>query len=546
MDRLALVCEDIASHASRLKKVAILADYLRTLDDRDLQLAVQFLSAGPALQGAVNHSLFELEEKTRLAIGHSILRDALQIASGWDLDTLRVCHAEVGDMGETTGLLMRGISETRPLTLADANEIYQKLFRTRESARKRDLLVSTYRQANPLTLKYFVKVITRGLRIGLMARQVEEAVAAACDAPHEAVRDANNRLGDLARVALAARHGELSAIEARLFHPMEFMLAKPLDKLEDLPSPVDWIIEDKYDGIRSQVHYQSGHVRIYSRGMEEVTAAFPEIRQAFESLPGNGLIDGELLAWRDGRALNFNVLQQRLARKNVRATLMAEVPVIFMGYDMLLHNDRLLLQEPIEERRTILLHTLGPLPSPILVSPEFTASDHAEIDRLFTTAREHGNEGLLLKRRGSIYEPGKRGGAWLKLKRPYGTLDVVITSAEQGSGRRATVFSDYTFAVRSPQGFVNVGKAYSGLTDVEVKELTRVLRAASTDRFGPVMVVRPEAVLEVAFDGVQKSSRHKSGYALRFPRILRWRRDKEPGECDDIARVEALYKATVQ
>lgn len=546
MDRLALVCEDIASHASRLKKVAILAEYLRTLDDRDLQLAVQFLSAGPALEGAVNHSLFDLEEKTRLSIGHSILRDALQIASGWDLDTLRVCHAEVGDMGETTGLLMRGVSEPRPLTLADANEIYQKLFRTRESARKRDLLIATYRQTDPLTVKYFVKVITRGLRIGLMARQVEEAVASACDVPHEAVRDANNRLGDLARVALAARRGELSAIEARLFHPMEFMLAKPLDKLEDLPSPADWIIEDKYDGIRSQVHYQSGYVRIYSRGMEEVTAAFPEIRHAFESLSGNGLIDGEILAWRDGRALNFNVLQQRLARKNVRATLMAEVPVVFMGYDLLLHNDRLLLREPIEERRKLLLESLGDLPSPILLSPELAASDHAEINRLFTMARERGNEGLLLKRRGTIYEPGKRGGAWQKLKRPYGTLDVVITSAEQGSGRRATVFSDYTFAVRSPHGFVNVGKAYSGLTDAEVKELTKVLRAASTDRFGPVMVVRPEAVLEVAFDGVQKSSRHKSGYALRFPRILRWRRDKEPGECDDIARVEALYKATLQ
>jgi DNA ligase-1 len=537
MDRLALACEEIASHASRLKKVAILAEYLRSLDDRDLELAVQFLSAGPALEGVVNHSLFELEEKARLSIGHSVLRDALRIASGWDLETLRVCQAEVGDMGETTGLLLRGISEPRPLTLRGANEVYQQLFRTRETARKRDLLITTYRQTAPLTLKYLVKVITRALRIGLMARQVEEAVALACDVPPEAVRDATNRLGDLARVALAARHGELSAIEARLFHPMEFMLAKPLDKLEDLPSPANWIIEDKYDGIRSQVHYQSGFVRIYSRGMEEVTSAFPELKLAFEPFPGNGLIDGEILAWRDGRALNFNVLQQRLARKNVRATLLAEVPVVFMGYDMLLHNDRLLLHAPIEERRQILVDTLGRQPSP---------SDHGGIDRLFAEARERGNEGLLLKRRGSIYEPGKRGGAWQKLKRPFGTLDVVITSAEQGSGRRATVFSDYTFAVRSPQGFVNIGKAYSGLTDVEVKELTKVLRAASTDRFGPVMVVRPEAVLEVAFDGVQKSSRHKSGYALRFPRILRWRQDKKPGDCDDIARVEALYKATVQ
>ncbi|MFL6417132.1 MAG: ATP-dependent DNA ligase [Bryobacteraceae bacterium] len=546
MDRLALVCEQIASHASRLKKVAILADYLRSLEDRDLQLAVQFLSAGPALEEVVNHSLFEMEDKTRLSIGHSVLRDSLQIASGWDLETLRVCHAEVGDTGETTGLLMRGISEPRPLSLQAANEVYQKLFRARETARKRDLLVATYRQTQALTVKYLVKVITRGLRIGLMARQVEEAIALACDVPQEAVRDAANRLGDLARVALAARHRELASIEARLFHPMEFMLAKPLENLEDLPSPGDWIVEDKYDGIRSQVHFQSGHVRIYSRGMEEVTSAFPELKLAFEALPGNGLIDGEILAWRDSRALNFNVLQQRLARKNVRATLLAEVPVVFMGYDMLLHNGRLLLQAPIEERRQILLATLGGQPAPLLISCQFGASDHAGIDQLFRDARERGNEGLLLKRRGSIYEPGKRGGAWQKLKRPYGTLDVVITSAEQGSGRRATVFSDYTFAVRSPQGFVNVGKAYSGLTDVEVKELTKVLRSASTDRFGPVMVVRPEAVLEVAFDGVQKSSRHKSGYALRFPRILRWRRDKKPGDCDDIARVEALYKATVQ
>ncbi|MFL6447700.1 MAG: cisplatin damage response ATP-dependent DNA ligase [Bryobacteraceae bacterium] len=546
MDRLALVCEGIASHASRLKKVAILADYFRTLDDRDLELAVQFLSTGPALEGVVNHSLFELVEKTRLSIGHGVLRDALQIASGWDLETLRVCHAEVGDMGETTSLLLRGVSEPRPLTLQAANEVYQNLFRARETARKRDLLVATYRQSEALTVKYFVKVITRGLRIGLMARQVEEAIAFACNVPSEAVRDAANRLGDLPRVALAARHGELESIEARLFHPMEFMLAKPLENLEDLPSPAEWIIEDKYDGIRSQVHYQSGHVRIYSRGMEEVTAAFPEIKLAFEAVPGNGLIDGEILAWRDGRALNFNVLQQRLARKSVRATLMAEVPVVFMAYDLLLHNDRLLLHASIEERRYILAETVRGRPSPILVSPQFEASDHDGVDRLLTEARERGNEGLLLKRRGSIYEPGKRGGAWHKLKRPYGTLDVVITSAEQGSGRRATVFSDYTFAVRSPQGFVNVGKAYSGLTDVEVKELTKVLRAASTDRFGPVMVVRPEAVLEVAFDGVQKSSRHKSGYALRFPRILRWRRDKKPGDCDDIARVETLYKSSVQ
>ncbi len=545
MDHLALVCEQIAKHASRLRKVALLADYFRGLPDEDLALAVQFLGSGPVLEGTANHTLFEVEEKTKLSIGGGLLRDALQTATGWEPKILSICYSEVGDSGETTGLLLRGISAEEPLQLAEANSIYQRLFRARLTARKRELLVETFRRYRPLTMKYFVKVITRGLRIGLMEKMVEEAVASACGTTPAAVRDANNRLGDLAYVALAARRGELEAIEARLFHPMEFMLAKPLDRVEDLPSPADWIAEDKYDGIRSQAHFAEGQVRLYSRGMEEVTTAFPEIVAAFAKVAGNGLIDGELLAYRDGRALNFNVLQQRIARKQVRATLIAEIPVVFMAYDVLYRNGELLLQHPFEERRRILNELFIPLP-PLLLSPQHQIATHADLETLFTAARARGNEGLLLKRRGSIYEPGKRSGAWHKLKRPYGTLDVVITAAEQGNGRRATVFSDYTFAVRSGDGFANIGKAYSGLTDTEIKQLTRLLRAASTDKFGRVMLVRPEIVLEVAFDGVQKSSRHKGGYALRFPRILRWRQDKRPEDCDDIAQVETLYQASLQ
>ncbi|MBV8897767.1 MAG: cisplatin damage response ATP-dependent DNA ligase [Acidobacteriaceae bacterium] len=546
MDQLAAVCEQIANHASRLKKIQILADYLRGLSDSELVLAVQFLSAGPVSEGSSNHKLFEVEEKPKLSIGYSVLRAALQTATGWDDQTLSVCHREVGDSGETASLLLRGIAGEQPLTLERAHEIYQDLFRARTTITKRDLLVDAYRTYRPLTTKYFIKVITRGLRIGLMAKMVEEAVALACNVPGDAIRDANNRLGDLARIALAARRGEMGEIAARLFHSMDFMLAKPLENLDDLADATEWVIEDKYDGIRSQVHFDSGHVRIYSRGMEDVTSSFPELTRALKELPGNGLIDGEILAWRDGRALNFNMLQQRLARKSVRATLLAEVPVVFMAYDLLLRDDELLFGEIYEARRGRLEELLAGQASPLLLSPQHQATTSTDIDALFTQARERGNEGLLLKRKQSLYEPGRRSGEWWKLKRPYGTLDVVITSAEQGSGRRATVFSDYTFAVKSGEGFVNVGKAYSGLTDTEVKELTRILRAAATDKFGPVMLVRPEVVLEVAFDGVQKSARHKSGYALRFPRILRWRRDKKAEECDDLARVEALYQASLQ
>jgi len=540
MDRLAATCEEIQKHASRLKKVRILADFFTTLNDQEMEIAVQLLSSGPVWRGTTNRTLFELHDKTELKIGRSVLREALRIASCWDKETLSICHAQVGDTGETVGLLMRGISTGEPLSLAAADELYQELFRAATTARRVEILVTAFKKYQPLTLKYFVKIITRGLRIGLMERQVEEAVALACGVPAEAVRSANNRLGDLAQVAIAARRGELANIQARLFHPMDFMLAKPLDNIDELQNTSDWLVEDKYDGIRAQVHFDSGNVRIFSRGMEEVTRSFPEIVESCANLPGDGLIDGEILAWVEGRALNFNILQRRLATKQVRASLMAEVPVIFMAYDLLLRDGQLLLSQPLVQRREKLEQL------PLTVSQQFSANSQAELENLFADARARGNEGLLLKRPDSIYEPGKRSGAWLKLKRPYGTLDVVITAAEQGSGRRATVFSDYTFGVRTESGFVNVGKAYSGLTDDEIKELTKQLRAASVEKFGRMMLVKPSIVLEVAFDGVQRSTRHKGGYALRFPRIVRWRKDKRPEECDGLERVEALYRTSVE
>jgi len=545
VDELARVCEDIARFSSKLKKIQRLAAYLQPLEDHDLQLAVQFLSTGPTAHAEVNQTLFAAQEKVALSIGRSVIRDSLQSATNWDSEIMRICFNQTGDAGETAGLLLRGISAEEPMSLRQAEQLYTELGHARTTARKRELLTGIYLRYQPLTIKYFVKVITRGVRIGLMGRMVEEAVALACAVPAESIREANNRMGDLPKVALAARHGELAAIQTRLFHPMDFMLAKPLERLEDLADPANWFIEDKFDGIRSQVHFDSGTVRIFSRGMEDITHAFPEIVAAFKNIPGKGIVDGELLAWRDDRALNFNVLQQRIARKSVRATLLQQVPVVFVGYDVLLHNDALLLKQSFEIRRAALEAILQNAAPPLRISRQHNAITLEDVDRIFLEARARGNEGLLLKRKASLYEPGKRTGAWQKLKRPYGTLDVVITSAEQGHGRRAIYFSDYTFAVRTASGYANVGKAYSGLTDIEIKELTKILRSASTEKFGRVILVRPEVVLEVAFDGVQKSTRHKSGYALRFPRILRWRRDKQAADADDISSVEALYNSSL-
>ena len=516
MDRLAATCEDIQRHASPLKKVSLLAEYFKTLSEEDLALAVQLLNDGPAAHASKNQTLFAIELKTGLKIGHTVLREAVRIATRWDKQTLDACYAQVGDAGETIGLLMRGISAGEPMSLTCADKLYQDLFQADHTAWRAMLLAKIFRKYQPLALKYFVKFITHGLRIGLATRQVKEALA------------------------LAERYEQLASIEARLFHPTEFMLAKALDRIDDLDDPAGWIVEDKYDGIRAQVHFDWGAVRLFSRGLEEITEAFPEIVAVCAALPGNGLIDGEILAWRDGRALDFNILQRRLGKKKVRATLMTEVPVIFMAYDLLLRDGALLLKHPVSARRKQLAEL------PISISPQYHVTSLADLHRLFSQARERGNEGLLLKRRDSFYEPGKRSGVWLKLKRPYGTLDVVITAAEQGRGPRATLFSDYTFGVRTAGGFVNVGKADAGLTHAEIKQLTKQLRAASLEKFGRMLLVKPEVVLEVAFDGVQRSTRHKGGYALRFPRILRWRKDKRPEECDSLEQLESLYRASVE
>lgn len=532
MDELAAIAERVASRNSRLEKIRCVAEYLRSLSDEDLRRALRFLSGRPFSPG----------DARRLAVGHVSLREAVIAAGGWDPETVRLCIRQVGDIGEAIGLLLHGKTENRPLSLAQAERLYEELARTRRSGQKEDLLRECFLRYRPLTLKYFVKVITGDLRIGLQERMLEEAVAAASGASPALVRQAVHRTGDLAETALGARRGTLEQICPHLFRPLDFMLARPIASAAEVPDPGNWLIEDKYDGIRAQAHVADGRAALFSRGFAEVTAAFPELAAALERMPGSAILDGEIVAWREGRTLPFSALQQRLARKEVPLFLPLEAPAAFIAYDLLLRDGRELLDEPIEARRTELERLLLAAGEPLLVAPQCTAADRDELERLFDQARARGNEGLVLKRRGSRYEAGRRGGAWLKWKRPLATLDVVITAAEQGHGKRAGVLSDYTFAVRAGDRFVNVGKAYSGLTDEEIRELTGRLRELAVARAGPVLLVRPEIVLEVAFNGVQKSTRHQSGFALRFPRIVRWRRDKRPEQIDDLDRVREIYQ----
>ncbi len=524
MDALAQAAERVAATSSRREKIAHLAAYLAPLPDADLARAVLFLSGMP----------FAATDPRRLTIGHATLRAALEAATQWDSETLSICYREVGDTGETVSHLCRPITRGEPLPLALAESYHETLQRTRLTQQRVELLTRIFQTHAAPALKFFVKTITGNLRIGLQEKMVEDAVAVATGQPVDAVRAANNRSGDIAAVALAARRGELEAIRVALFHPLEFMLAQPLDQTKELDDPPNWYAEDKYDGIRAQLHVAAGKVKLFTRGLEDTTAAFPEIVLAFTNQAGPLILDGEILAMRDGRALPFQFLQQRLARKKVSQKTMDEIPVLFLAYDILMHQGELVFHQPIEHRRALLeglrLRDL---------SSQTVLESHQHIEELFLAAKARGNEGLVLKRRESVYESGRRGANWRKVKKPFGTLDVVVTAVEQGHGRRAGVLSNLTFAVRDGERFLNIGKAYSGLTDEEIKELTKIFRATTVERYagGRVQLVKPEVVLEVAFDGIQRSPRHKSGYALRFPRIVRWRRDKRPSDVDTLSQI---------
>src|SRR5437660_2088044 len=301
-----------------------------------------------------------------------------------------------------------------------------------------------------------------------------------------------------------------------------------------------WAAE-KYDGVRCQMHRQASRVELFSRDLKETTGAFPELTDAAPSIGHDVLFDGEVLAHRDGRVLRFFGLQRRLGRKQVDAVLRRDVPVVLVIFDVLWLDGRTLLDEPLTTRRSV-LEGLG-LEHPFLLARLEEATDTQHLDRIFAETRARGNEGLMVKDPLSPYTPGRRGLAWLKLKRPLATLDVVVTAVEWGHGKRRGVLSDYTFAVRDTSNgrLVNVGKAYTGLTDAEIAEFTKRFLEMTIEDRGHVRSVRPEVVLEVAFDSIQHSGRHLSGYALRFPRIVRIREDKPVEEIDTLERVAELY-----
>lgn len=534
----ASVCDRIRATSSKNEKVGILAGYLKTLGDYSLEITCMFLSGHTFPRGS----------GLDLNVGYSLIWDVIAEVSSLRTSKLRELYIKHGDMGE---LAERALAKRKmepllriELGLPHIYEQFRKIASTSgpgSTEEKRKMITGLIVNCSPIEAKYLAKIVVNELRIGLVGGLVELAVAKAFDRELKDVRDALLVAGEIGDVAILARKDRLASAVMRPLVPINFMLADVLFSAREVAEYYgrELISEYKYDGIRAQMHKVGRSIKIFSRRLEEITAQFPEIVDSALKHENDLILDGEIVPFRDSRPLPFNELQRRLRRKNVDQNLIKEVPVSYVAYDVLYLGGSNMIKEPLARRKEA-LSSIG-LITPLMNAPFRRLDSEEEIAAMFEESRGLGHEGLVLKDPASTYQPGRRGKHWVKLKHELDTIDAVVVIAEYGHGKRAGVLSDYTFAVNDNNELRVIGKAYSGLTDEEIGEMTGNLRSIMTRDEGYRIIVRPEIVLEVAFDGIQRSERHDSSYALRFPRIKRIRHDKSVSDIDTLEKVRTIY-----
>jgi DNA ligase-1 len=549
MRRWSELAERLAATTRTSEKTALLADYLRTLTPDELPIAAIFLTGRP----------FAEADQRAAGLGWSAIASTVTDLAGVSRAALGVAYDRSSDLGIAVADVLAAAGhhpppETGP-TLPDVGEAFATIEAASGAANKSAILRRLLERSDPLTAKYLVKVLGGDLRIGLREGLVDAAIARAFDRPLDDVKWAGMLVGDAGKLATLARDDALATASLVLFHPLKFMLASPAEDAAEIIArlgPEVWV-EDKYDGIRAQLHKDGDEVRLYSRDLHDISTGYPEIVEAARSLGWDGILDGEILAWRDGVVLPFIALQGRLGRKTPSEAIRTAVPVIYVAFDALALGPgrgapvEALLRVPLRERR----ERLDALDLPVAISGSrfarshlVVAADDDALEAAFLDSRARRNEGLMVKDPTSIYVPGRRGLGWLKMKKALAKIDCVVVGVEVGHGKRHGVLSDYTFAVRDTTAdrLVNIGKAYSGLTDAEIADMTRWFEAHTIARFGRYRQVEPTVVVEIAFDVIVRSQRHASGFSLRFPRIVRLRPDKAADEIDTVATVTALFE----
>jgi len=550
MRRWSEIADRVAGTTRTSGKTSILAGYLADLPPDDLPIAARFLTGRP----------FAEADQRSVGIGWAGLAGAVLRVAGADEGALRRAYDRSSDVSIAVAEVLGGAGHApdpdgEP-SLGDVRDAFDAIEAASGAAAKAVILERLLARSSPSTAAGIVKVLTGELRIGLREGLLEAAIARAFDRPLDAVKRAGMLTGDVGRTAVLAREDRLAEAAMTLFHPLKFMLASPAEDAAEIMArlgPTVWV-EDKYDGIRAQLHRTGSEVRLYSRDLHDISGQFPEVTEGARGLAWAGILDGELLAWRDGVVLPFLQLQARLGRKRPSARILDQVPVIYVAWDVLGLDTggdgvvRPLLDVPLAERRRR-LEALD-LP-PASGGGRFALSHLVEVasieglEAAFAEARARRNEGLMVKDPDSRYSPGRRGLGWLKMKKALATLDCVVVGVEVGHGKRHGVLSDYTFAVRDEATgtLVTIGKAYSGLTDAEIAEMTRWFEAHTISVHGRYRVVEPLVVVEIAFDVIMRSTRHASGFALRFPRIARLRTDKPVAEIDTLETVTRLYES---
>jgi DNA ligase-1 len=562
------LADRVAGATRTSEKTSLLARYLALLPAPELRAAATFLAGRP----------FAEVDQRSIGLGWATIAAVASRLAGAPAGALGEAYDRSSDLGQAVAdvLALRPEAPNPDLspTLEEVAEAFAAIELAPGPAVKGAVLAALLERCDALTAKYVVKILTGELRIGLREGLLEAALAEAFDYPQPIVSMALMLTGDTGETAVLAREERLHEARLCLLHPIKFMLASPSEDAAAIMSrlgPTVWV-EDKYDGIRAQLHRRGSDVRLYSRDLHDVSDQFPEIIEAARPMDWDGILDGEILAYADGHVLPFLTLQARLGRKGPTVALQAEVPVVYVAFDLLAigprshdraesgsgrHGPRAngtasaaispLLGAPLTERRRR-LESLG-LPAAesgcrFALSHLVTASSVEELDSVFAEARARRNEGLMVKDPNCGYSPGRRGQGWLKMKRALATLDCVVVGVEVGHGKRHAVLSDYTFAVRDEAAdrLVTIGKAYTGLTDAEIAEMTAWFEAHTVRHMGRFRQVEPLVVVEVAFDVIQRSSRHQSGFALRFPRIVALRTDKSLNEIDTLANVERLHR----
>ena len=545
--------EAIAATPAKLEKIRLLADYLGGLTSEQLPIAVLYFTG----------RAFAQNDLRTLQVGWAVIFRALQAATSiHDAELHRIAGAH-GDAGKSAFEVLDGRTAPQRFSLRESRELFENLHLARGLGAKAKLLQNRFSTLSGREGQYVVKILTGDLRIGLREGLVEEAIAKAFHVALDQVRGANMLLGDIGQTAVLAARKELQRAELSIFRPVKSMLATPQPSAEAVwqrfvaadanrnpasstVTPV--YLEDKFDGIRAQLHRSAQRVEIFSRDLRRITGQFPELADQARNLDEELIIDGEIIAFQEGRRLTFFDLQRRLGRKSdgedLFARAAADVPVAFVVFDLLWLNGQSLLTIPLRERRRH-LGKVG-LPSQFQIAKLTSAHSAAEIEQTFQQARRRLNEGLMIKDPESFYLPGTRGMFWFKLKKELATLDVVVVAAELGHGKRNNVLSDYTFAVRDEVtgALLPIGKAYSGLTDEEIAELTEHFKQNTIADLGRYRKVKPDVVLEIAFNSIQPSTRHASGLALRFPRIKAIRRDKNVDSIDTLQYARDLAGQT--